>query len=56
LDHLKRATAKIHEIKIEKSTTPCQSSTAVDPAKRDATRVQIELAMLAFRAEHCQLT
>jgi len=40
---------KICEIKIGKGTTPCRPSTAVDPVKRDAKRVRIELAVLDFR-------
>ena len=49
------AVAKICEIKIEKNTNPCCLSAAVDPAKCGPKRVCIELAMLDFRTEHCQL-
>jgi len=47
---------KIYEIKIgKKNTAPCHSSLAVSPAKRGMKRVRIELAMLDFQTEHCQL-
>jgi len=39
---------KIREIKIRKGTIPCRPLSAVDPAKRDAKRARIELAMLAM--------
>jgi len=45
-------TTETCEIKIEKSATPCWTSTTVDPAKR----TRIGLAMLDFRTEQCQLT
>ena len=44
-----------YEIKIKKGAIPCGLSTAVDPAKRDARRPRIELAMFNFRMEHCRL-
>jgi len=47
---------KIREIKFGKGTIPYRPLTAVDPAKRDAKRARIELAMLDFRAVDCQLT
>jgi len=47
---------KICEINTGKGTTPFQSSTAVDPAKRDAKRARIELAIPDFRTADCQLT
>ena len=56
LGRSKWVTAKICEIKSKKSTTLCQSSIAFNPAKRDAKRRQIELAMRDFRFKHCQLT
>ena len=45
---------KTREIKIRKDTIPCRPLTAVDPAKRDAKRARIELAMLDFREADCQ--
>ena len=42
--------------KNRKNTNSFQSSPAIDPAKRDTKRTQIELAMLDFQTEHCQLT
>ena len=45
----KSMTTKKCEIKYEKNITPCGTSTAVDPAKRDVERTRIELAMLDFR-------
>jgi len=44
----KNVMLKICEIKNEKNTTLCQSTTAVNPAKRSAKRVRIELAMFNF--------
>jgi hypothetical protein len=49
----------ICKIKYLKNTRPCKTSRAVDPAKRDLKRTNIELAMLDFRpgqSEQCQLT
>jgi putative transposon-encoded protein len=48
LAHSKRVVTKKCEIKYEKNITPCGTSTAVDPAKRDVERTRIELAMLNF--------
>jgi hypothetical protein len=42
-------TIKKCEIKYEKNTIPCETSAAVDPAKRDCERMNIELTMLDFR-------
>ena len=47
---------KMFEIKIEKSTAGCRLLNAVNPAKRDTKQARIELAMLDFRTEQCQLT
>ena len=55
LAHSEWVATKNHEIKSGKNITSCSWSTAVDPAKRDAERVRIELAMPDFRTEHCQL-
>ena len=43
------------EKKIERNTTPCQTQNTIHPAKRGVKRVEIELAMLDFRTDHCQL-
>jgi len=50
-----RPSTKTHEIKIEKSTTLCQTQNAIHPAKCGVKRTEIELAMLDFQTEHCQL-
>jgi hypothetical protein len=47
--HSKSMTIKKCEIKYEKNTIPCETSAAVDPAKRDFERTRIELTMLDFR-------
>jgi hypothetical protein len=51
----KSATAKKCEIKYEKNIISCETSGAVDPAKRDVERTRIELAMVDFRTRDCAL-
>jgi hypothetical protein len=46
----KCVTAKMCEIKYKINTTPCRTSNAVDPAKRDIERTRIEPTVLDFRS------